>query len=75
MNYTNMENEPEKLAFEKINYILMLVGLAALALGFIIMSMDTEQHGFGFLGLTLGPVIIMVGFIIEIVAILYKGKK
>ena len=75
MNYINMEKETEKLPFDKINYILMLVGLAALVIGFTIMSMDNEAHGFGFLGLTLGPVTIMAGFIIEIVAILYKGKK
>ncbi len=75
MNYTNMEKEPQRLPFEKINYILMLAGLAALILGFAIMSMDTERHGFGFLGLTLGPVIVMAGFIIEIVAILYKPKR
>ena len=75
MNYTNMEKDTEKLPFEKINYILMLVGLAALVIGFTIMALDNEQHGFGFLGLTLGPVTVMAGFIIEIVAILYKGKK
>lgn len=75
MNYTKMEKEPEKLPFEKINYILMLAGLAALIIGFVIMSLDTQPHGFGFLGLTLGPIIVMIGFITEIVAILYKGRK
>ena len=75
MNYTNMEKEPEKLPFEKANYTLMLAGLAALIIGFTLMSLDSQQHGFGFLGLTLGPLVIMIGFIIEIVAILYKPKK
>ena len=75
MNYTNMEKEPEKLAFEKANYILMLCGIAALVIGFTLMSLDNEPHGFGFLGLILGPLVIMAGFIIEIAAILYKPKK
>lgn len=75
MNYTKMEKEPEKLAFEKVNYLLMLAGIAALVIGFTLMSLDSEPHGFGFLGLTLGPIVIMAGFIIEIVAILYKPKK
>ena len=75
MNYINMEKQPEKLPFEKANYTLMLAGLAALILGFALMSLDGEPHGFGFLGLTLGPLVVMAGFIIEIVAILYKPKK
>ena len=75
MNYTNMEKESGKLPFERANYVLMLVGIAALVIGFAIMSLDNDPHGFGFLGLTLGPLIIIAGFIIEIVAILYKPKK
>ena len=48
----------------------MIIGLITLVIGFIIMSVDGEQHGFGFLGLTLGPIVVMAGFIIEIYAIL-----
>lgn len=68
-------NKQDKLPFEKANYAIMLVGIAVLALGFTIMGLDGEQHGFGFLGLTLGPIIVMIGFIIEIFAILYKPKN
>ncbi len=69
-----MDNK-EKFAFQKINYIIMIVGVAVLMLGFIIMSMDTETYGFGFLGLTLGPIVVMLGFAIEFVAIMYKPKS
>jgi len=61
-----------KLPFTKKNYQLMILGVLTLILGFIIMSMDKEDYGFGFLGLTLGPVIVMTGFVIEIIAILYR---
>jgi hypothetical protein len=64
-----------KLAFGKRNYQLMILGLVVLAIGFIIMTLDKEPHGFGFLGLTLGPIVVMSGFIIEIFAILYSPKK
>ena len=64
----------EKLAFKKANYILMLVGIGILILGFFIMTLDKEVYGFGFLGLTLGPIIVMIGFIIEFFAIFYKKK-
>ena len=63
-----------KLVFEKINYILMLTGIAVLILGFTVMTMDKEEYGFGMLGLTVGPIIVAAGFIIQFFAILYKPK-
>jgi hypothetical protein len=65
----------EKLAFKKANYILMFVGIGALTIGFYIMTLDTEDYGFGFLGITLGPLVVMIGFVIEFFAIFYKSKK
>ncbi|MGK7388747.1 MAG: DUF3098 domain-containing protein [Candidatus Cyclobacteriaceae bacterium M2_1C_046] len=61
-----------KLAFGKKNYTFMLIGIALLIIGFVIMTLDDTRFGFGFLGLTLGPVIVMIGFIVEIFAILQK---
>lgn len=68
-------SEKSKLAFGKTNYILMIAGIITLTIGFIVMTLDQEQYGFGFLGLTLGPIIVMLGFILEIFAILFKSKK
>ncbi len=68
-------SKKEKLAFEKINYILMLVGIIVLIVGFFIMTLDTKDYGFGFLGITLGPIIVMIGYIIEFFAIFHKSKK
>lgn len=65
----------ERLAFGKKNYQWMIIGLITLVVGFIIMSIDKEPYGFGFFGLTLGPLIVMSGFIIEIFAILHKPNK
>lgn len=64
-----------KLPFGKKNYQLMIIGVVTLALGFIIMANDNEPHGFGFMGLTLGPIVAMAGFIIEIWAILHNPAK
>jgi uncharacterized membrane protein HdeD (DUF308 family) len=64
-----------KLPFGRKNYQLMIIGVLTLVVGFIIMSSDNKPHGFGFLGLTLGPIVVMAGFIIEIVAILRKPSK
>jgi uncharacterized membrane protein HdeD (DUF308 family) len=71
----NLRIMESKLPFGRKNYLLMISGVLTLVLGFIIMSIDNEQHGFGFLGLTLGPIVVMAGFIIEIFAILHKPSK
>ncbi|MCW5911263.1 MAG: DUF3098 domain-containing protein [Cyclobacteriaceae bacterium] len=64
-----------KLAFGKRNYQLMVLGLVLLVIGFTIMAMDKEPYGFGFLGLTLSPIIVLAGFITEIFAILHTPKQ
>ena len=66
--------DKSKLAFGKKNYILHIVGIVIIGIGFFIMSIDKETYGFGFLGLTLGPVVVMSGFIIEIFSIFSKDK-
>jgi len=65
----------QRFAFSKKNYIIMIIGIVVLALGFLIMSSDSEPYGFGFLGLTLGPIVVMLGFLIQFIAIFYKPKK
>ena len=64
-----------KLPFGKKNYQLMIIGVITLITGFVIMSMDGDDYGFGFLGLTLGPIVVMAGFIIEIWAILHNPAE
>jgi len=63
------------LPFSKLNYRWMIIGIVLLVLGFTVMALDGEQHGFGILGLTVGPIIVMAGFVVEIVAILKNPSK
>jgi len=53
----------------------MLIGILLIIIGFVIMANDSEQYGFGFMGLTLGPIIVMAGFIVEFFAIVFKSKS
>lgn len=53
----------------------MVIGLFILVLGFTIMALDTAPYGFGFMGITLSPIVVLAGFIVEIVAILYSPKE
>ncbi len=62
----------EKLPFGPRNYLLMIIGVVIIVFGFTIMSLDSETHGFGFFGLTLGPIVTVAGFLFEIYAILKK---
>lgn len=75
------ENE-KKLPFAKMNYILVLVGVALIALGMILMigggSTDPDvfnEKMFNFQRLTLSPILILLGFVTEIVAIFWRAKK
>ena len=68
-------------AFTKKNYILLIVGLAFMASGLILMlgggSEDPTKFStdiFDFQRLTLAPILLATGFIIEIFAVMYKGK-
>ena len=70
-----MADKNPKFALGRKNIIMMLIGVGILILGFFIMSIDNEPYGFGFLGLTLGPIVVMIGFLFQFVAILYKEKK
>ncbi|WP_151085707.1 DUF3098 domain-containing protein [Hymenobacter baengnokdamensis] len=63
-----------RFAFGPRNYRLMWVGLAVLAVGFITMMLDKADYGEGFLGLTLGPILLFIGFIIEFAAIMVRSN-
>lgn len=63
----------EKLPFGKTNYTLMLAGIVTILTGFFIMSLDKSEFGFGFLGITLGPIVVLSGFGLEFFAILKKS--
>ena len=62
------------LPFKKSNYRLMIIGIIIIFTGFIIMTLDKEEYGYGFFGLTLGPLIVLSGFIFQFFAIFHKGK-
>lgn len=65
----------DKLTFGKKNYILMITGVVLLFLGYYIMTLDKEPYGFGMLGLTIGPLTVIAGLVVEFFAIIHKPKK
>jgi len=71
----------EGFAFGKENYILMIIGIVIIIIGNLFMigggSDDPKMFDpeiFNFRRLTLAPVVILTGFIVEIYAIMRKPK-
>ena len=62
------------MPFNSKNYKLMIIGIVIIVMGFVIMSVDGEEYGYGFLGLTLGPLVVLFGFIFQFFAIFHKEK-
>jgi hypothetical protein len=61
--------------FSRKNYKLMLIGIGMIVLGFILIGLDGEPHGNGVLGLTIGPIVTLAGFIFEFYAIFAKSDS
>ena len=79
---TETAENQKVMPFGKMNYILVLIGIALLALGFILMigggSTDPDvfnEQMFNTRRLTIAPILVLAGFVVEIVAIFWKGKK
>ena len=77
----NADNQ-QVMPFGKQNFIIVLIGLVLIAIGFILMigggSTDPDvfnQEMFSFKRITLAPILVLAGFVVEIVAIFWKGKK
>lgn len=58
--------------FRKENYMLMLIGVGVIVLGFILMY--GKEDIYDFRKTTLAPIVVIAGFVIEIVAIMKKPK-
>ena len=77
----NQEQKQEFL-FEKVNYKILLVGIAVIALGFILMSGGGSDDPnvfneaiFNFRRIRLAPTTVVIGFGITIYAIIKNPKK
>jgi len=72
----------KEFIFKRSNYLIMIVGIIFIGLGFLLMSgggsddpniFSTEIYNFR--RIRLAPSLVLIGFGIQVYAILYKGKK
>lgn len=80
-NQQSQEKSKNTFAFGKTNYKLLLIGIGLLFLGYLLMiggASDTpnefSREIFSFRRLTLAPIIIIAGFVVEIFAIMKKSE-
>lgn len=77
---TKIKMDKKNFAFDKMNYILLAVGMAVVILGFILMSgsgsTDTTFNAdiFSVRRIKVAPVVCLVGFVSMIYAIIRKPK-
>lgn len=69
----NTATKKNGFVFEKINYQLFLLSIVVVVLGFVLM-MGTEDI-YSFTKITVAPFVVVVGFALGFVAILYKPKN
>ena len=76
------QEQIHEFLFEKLNYKILLIGIAVIALGFILMSGGGSDNPnvfneevFNFRRIRLAPTTVLIGFGITIYAILKNPKK
>ena len=76
------KQQPQEFLFDKVNYKILLIGIAVIALGFILMSGGGSDDPkvfnediFNFRRIRLAPTTVLIGFGIMIYSILKKPKK
>lgn len=77
----NLKDKKAIYAFSRENYIIMLIGLGLIIVGFLLMiggdSKDPNVFSdeiFNFRRLTLAPILVLAGYVVEIYAIMKKPK-
>ena len=79
---SSKNEKKQEFIFEKINYKILLIGIGIIVLGFILMSGGGSDDPkvfseaiFDFRRIRLAPTLVLIGFAIEIYAIMAKAKK
>ena len=78
----NDEQPKSDFLFDKVNYKILLIGIAVIALGFILMSGGGSDDPkvwndeiFSFRRIRLAPTVVLIGFGITIYSIFKNPKK
>jgi hypothetical protein len=67
------ETNQEPFVFQKSNYMLLILSIVVVTLGFIVMAGDSDIYSPS--KIVLAPVIVLIGFAMGFIAILKKPAK
>ena len=70
---TNSKVENHGFAFEKVNYQLFIASILTVAIGFFLMAGSEDIYSFT--KITVAPLVVVLGFALGFVSILYKTKN
>ena len=69
---TSASKRASNMVFTRRNYILLLLGVLAIVVGYIMMRLENEVDGF--ISLYVAPLVILGGYLEIIYAILWRPK-
>ena len=64
----------KKFPLDAKRIYILITGIIIMVIGLFIMTLDKEPFGFGLLGITLGPIIVLIGVFIPIYSV-FNFKK
>ncbi len=78
----NLKKNNKEFIFKKSNYLIMIIGIIFIAFGFILMSGGGSndpnifnEEIYNFRRIRVAPTLVLIGFGIQVYAILYRAKK
>lgn len=61
------------MVFERRNYVLLLIGVALVVIGYTVMRLDNQVDGF--VSLYVAPLLLLVGYLEVIYAVLWRPSR
>ena len=79
---TQKDTTNPNFVFGRINYILLFSGIAIIIIGFLLMiggapedpAVFNPEEKYSFMRITVAPIVILLGLLVEVFAVLVKAK-
>ena len=82
MNMSEQGNSEKEFAFGKENYVITGVGMVVIIVGFVLMAGGASDDPnvfsteiFSTTRITVAPLVVLAGFALEIIGIMYRAKS
>ena len=69
----SLRRPARRMVFERRNYVLLLIGVALVVIGYTVMRLDNQVDGF--VSLYVAPLLLLVGYLEVIYAVLWRPSR